>query len=139
MSETYFTDRDLGKLFPSILQQAGLRVERHRDHFRHDTPDEEWLSVVSEKGWIAITHDANIRRRPNQKAAVLDGGLGLIVVVGKLPFPELAEHFVNAIAAVERFVQRHRRPWIARFYPPTPQEMATKLHPRGRIEMWIDK
>jgi hypothetical protein len=121
------------------MRKAGLQVERHGDHFRHDTPDEEWLAVVAARQWIAVTHDANIRRRPNQKTAVLEGGLGLIVVVGKLPFPELAEHFVNAISMVERFVHRHERPWIARFYPPTPKEIATKLKPRGRIEIWIDK
>ncbi|MHB8837523.1 MAG: PIN-like domain-containing protein [Gemmatimonadaceae bacterium] len=137
MSATYFTDRNLGKQFPTILKKAGVRVERFDDHFAHNVPDEEWLAVVAERGWVAITHDANIRRRPNQRAAVLDGGPGLIVVVGKLPFPELATHFARSIAAVERFVRKHERPWIARFYPPTPADMARKLKPRGRIEPWI--
>lgn len=137
MSEIYFTDRNLGKQFPAILRKAGVSVERFDDHFVHDLPDEKWLAEVARRGWVAITHDANIRRRPNQRAAVLDGGLGLIVVVGKLPFPELATHFAHSIAAVERFVQKHERPWIARFYPPTPADLARKLRPRGRIELWI--
>jgi hypothetical protein len=29
----FFTDRDLGTLFPEILKDAGFSVERHRDHF----------------------------------------------------------------------------------------------------------
>lgn len=68
-----------------------------------DLPDEVRLAEVAQREWVAITHDANIRRRPNQRAAVLDGGLGL----------------------------------IAKFYPPTPADIAKKLKPRGRIELWI--
>jgi PIN like domain len=53
----FFTDRDLGKKFPEILRAAGLRIERHMDHFRHDTPDEEWLWEIGKRKWIALTHD----------------------------------------------------------------------------------
>jgi len=28
------------------LRAAGFKVERHADHFRHDTPDEEWLREI---------------------------------------------------------------------------------------------
>lgn len=45
---------------------------------------------------------------------------------------------------VERFddhfahnLPEHERPWIARFYPPTPVDVVRKLKPRGRIELWI--
>ena len=64
MSFVYFTDRDLGKRFPDILQDAGLTVERHADHFVHNAPDEEWLAKVSARGWIALTHNQRIRCRP---------------------------------------------------------------------------
>jgi hypothetical protein len=56
----YFTDRDLGKRFPEILKSAGLTVERHADHFTHDTADEVWLEAVGKRGWIALTYDRRI-------------------------------------------------------------------------------
>ena len=71
MSVVYFTDRDLGKQFPQILSAAGLKVERHADHFVHDAPDEEWLATVGAKGWIALTHNSRIRYTPNEKEAVI--------------------------------------------------------------------
>ena len=43
MTLVFFTDRDLGTLFPEILKDAGFAVERHRDHFPPDCPDEQWL------------------------------------------------------------------------------------------------
>lgn len=47
MSHIYFTDRDLGKRFPEILADAGLRVERHHDLFPADGSDEQWLARLS--------------------------------------------------------------------------------------------
>ena len=67
MSRVYFTDRDLGKQFGAILKSAGLRVERHADHFRHDTPDEKWLAEVGRRGWTALTHDGRIRYKPTER------------------------------------------------------------------------
>jgi hypothetical protein len=50
VSWTFFTDRDLGKRFPEILEAAGLAVERHADHFAPDTRDEDWL--LRRCGWL---------------------------------------------------------------------------------------
>lgn len=49
MSFVFFTDRDLGRQFPDILEANGILVERHRDHFADTAADEEWFtgSVVS--------------------------------------------------------------------------------------------
>jgi hypothetical protein len=116
LSRTYFTDRDLGNAFPELLIAAGLRVERHRDHFRPDCPDAEWLEAVGRKGWIAITHDKRIRYKPNELSAVMQHGVGLLVVIGKAPFPDLARSFVENAAAVERFVAAQRPPFIAKVY-----------------------
>ena len=82
MSVAFFTDRDLGLQFPAILRDAGLSVERHVDHFLPDCPDETWLSEVSAQGWIAVTHDARIRYKPNARAVVMAHKVLLLVVVG---------------------------------------------------------
>jgi PIN like domain len=85
----FFTDRDLGTAFPEILKRAGFAVERHRDHFLPDCPDEDWLAEVGKRQWVALTHDTRIRYKPNELAAVIRHGLRLLVIVGKVPFPEL--------------------------------------------------
>ena len=65
MSVVFFTDRDLGLQFPSILRDAGLSVERHADHFAPACPDDVWLGEVARRAWIALTHDTRIRYKPN--------------------------------------------------------------------------
>lgn len=109
MNHTYFTDRDLGKRFGEILKAGGLTVERHADHFAHDTLDEVWLAEVGKRGWIALTHDRRIRYKPNERDAVMRHGVALLVIVGNAPFPDLARSFVATIPSISSNSSRATR------------------------------
>lgn len=136
MIPVYFTDRDLGKRFPDILRAAGLRVERHADHFPHDTPDEVWLREIGKRGWVAVTHDGRIRYKPNEKAAVMDNDVALLVVIGRAPFPELAAAFVAAEPRIREFLAAHKPPYIAKVYRPGAAAVGVNPSAPGRIEKW---
>ncbi len=139
MTRAYFTDRDLGLEFPKILSEAGLMVHRHADHFAHDCPDEEWLSAIGSRGWVALTHDGRIRYKPNQLRALTDHRVALLVIVGRVPFPNLARAFVLSLSSVEKFLGRHEPPFVGKVYQPSPTDMARKLRPRGRVELWYPR
>lgn len=136
MSFVFFTDRDLGKRFPEILRSNGLMVERHGDHFAPDTADEEWLEVVGKRGWIALTHDRHIRYKPNERDAVMRHGVALLVIVGKSPFPNLADAFVKTFPIIERFLTNHTPPFIAKVYRSSATETVPQGAAPGRIELW---
>jgi hypothetical protein len=136
LNVVFFTDRDLGLKFSEILKQAGLSVERHSDHFAPGAKDTEWLEAIAKQDWIAITHDQRIRYKPNELRAVLDHGVGLIVVVGDAPYPDLAAAFVAAAPKILEFIEKQKRPFIARFYRPTPGELKKNPAATGRIELW---
>lgn len=121
-----------------MLRAAGVRVVTHGDHFKPDTPDEEWIAEVATRGWIAISHDKRIGRRPNERAAVINGGLALLVLVGGAPTAVLAQNPLETLPAIERFLNRHTPPFVARVYRPTPMRLRRKLRPVGRIELWLD-
>lgn len=139
MTRVWFTDRDLGKTFGAILSSAGLTVERHADHFRHDTLDEVWLEDVGRRGWIALTHDSRIRYKPTERDAVMRHGVALLLIVGKAPFPELAKSFVATLPRVERFLDAHEPPFIAKVYRPSPAELTRNSMATGRIELWYPR
>jgi hypothetical protein len=136
LSLVYFTDRDLGKQFPAILLAAGLSVECHDQHFAATTPDEEWLRIVGKRGWVAVTHDKRIRYKPNELAAVMAHQVALLVVVGYVPFPILAQSFVATRSRIERFVTRHAPPYIAKVYRASEREYERNPLSPGRIELW---
>ena len=139
MSLTFFTDRDLGLQFPSILRAAGLSVIRHADVFASEAPDEEWLERVGSDGWIAVTHDRRIRYKPNELAAAIRYRVGLLVVIGAAPFRELAVNFVATLPRIEAFVAEHPRPFIGKVYRPAPAEMTRNRRASGSVTLWYPR
>lgn len=135
----FFTDRDLGAQFPEILRSAGLKVERHRDHFAPHCPDEVWLKDIAQRGWIAVSHDARIRYKPNELAAVSRHGARLLVIVGKAPYPQLARHFVATASKIRAFVARHKAPWIAKVYRPSERELKANPDASGSLVVWYPR
>ena len=108
----FFTDRNLGKQFPNTLIKAGIKVEKHGDHFKDNAKDEEWLAEIGKRGWYIITHDRRIRYKPNEKNAVKKFQVGLFVLVGKLPFSKLSENFILTLPKIQKFIDKNSRPFI---------------------------
>jgi hypothetical protein len=46
------------------------KVELHSRNFAPDCPDEVWIPEVAKRGWIIITGDKMIRRKPSTASAV---------------------------------------------------------------------
>ena len=139
MSRVYFTDRDLGKQFPAILAAAGLQVERHHDLFPADGSDEQWLEYCGTQGRVAISHDQRIRHKVNEREAVMQHGVALLIVIGKAPYPELAKHFVTTLPKIEVFLDKHQPPFIAKVYRSSPTELAQNPSARGEVSLWYPK
>jgi len=102
-----FTERDLGKKFQEMLRAGDLNVERHADHFQHDTPDEVWLREVGRKGRIATTHDGRIRYKPNEVSTVMQNGVAVLVVVVMHPIL-ISRAFVATTPRILSFIARQR-------------------------------
>lgn len=139
MNRVFFTDRDLGKRFPEILAAAGLRVERHADHFPHDCPDPTWLEEIGRRGWVAVTHDTRIRYKPNELAAVVEHRVALLVVIGKAPYPQLAQSFVATRERILDFLDRHSPPFIAKVYRAPAVEVLNDPNAPGRVSLWYPR
>ena len=91
----FFSDRDLGRQFPTGLRVAGVAIERHDDHFGPETPDEEWIGEVGRRQWVAITRDARIRYSPLALSVLRESKVRLFVMVGKLTSAESIEVFLK--------------------------------------------
>lgn len=91
----FFSDRDLGRVLPALLTAAGVRVERHDDHFGPETADEEWIAEIGRRGWVAVTRDARIRYSPLALSVLMSNRAQLFVLVGKLTTAQAAETFLK--------------------------------------------
>lgn len=133
----FFTDRDLGNTIPDALRQAGYHVERHDDHFSPTTTDEEWLPIVAERGWVALSHNKKIRAIAAERDAAMRAGLALFFLIGKMPHPDLAKNLVATLPRIIRFREKHEPPFIARVHRP---ELKFPLGSRpGTVEMALTR
>lgn len=131
MRRVFFIDRDLGRhILPDALEAAGLAVRRHDEHFAPDTPDEVWVPEVAANGWVALSGDQKILRRPLAVAAIRRSRAEILVLVGNhAPAHELATNFINTMPKIERFLARQERPAVAKVYRPTPKELVFEGKP----------
>lgn len=109
-----FVDRDAssGRLFQA-LRDAGIPFEAHRDHFAHDTPDTDWLREVGRRGWLVLTRDQNIRRKPDELAALREADVILFALTsGNLSAQETAEVVVGAWPKMKRMAAAIKPPAI---------------------------
>ena len=116
-SLTYFLDRALGKSVGIALQAIGKKVEFHNDHFAPDSPDTEWLPIVSQRGWIVLTKDENIGRNILEVQAITDNKARVFILVsGNLSTQGMINIFVDAIDKIEKIVKGNSAPFIAKVY-----------------------
>lgn len=121
----YYLDANLdGPELVKRLRSGGLPCEPHRDHFPSDARDEEWIPPIAARGWIIVTRDFAIKRRPNEREAWSSAGATVVMIRGeKLSAEDMAKMLLGAHA------QGRLDNYIAKRSPP----MILYLTPDGQI------
>lgn len=134
MSRVFFIDRDLGRnILPGALERAGFVIERHDLHFEPDTPDEVWIPQVAQRGWVIISGDRKILRRPQEVRALVESQARMLILVGNhAPAVELASNLINTMDKIDELLDRMEPPVVVRVYRPSPRELVGQGKP-GRV------
>ena len=83
--------------------------------FAQDTPDEEWLTRAGQEGWVVLTKDKLIRKRPIEREALVAAHVRAFVFTGgNMSGVEMAESIVAAIPRMLRVIAATEPPFIAR-------------------------
>lgn len=99
---------------PDALRAAGHSVHLQRDEFPRGTLDVDWLPVVGAKGWILITKDERIRKRPIEVRALLGAKVKAFVMTaaGEMTGADQGALIARALRRIVRLAAR-RPPFIA--------------------------
>ena len=110
-----FLDRNLGKhVIAEALLAAGHPVEIHDDHLPVNAPDEDWIKLISSRGWIGVTKDKRIRYRSAEISTIKEYRARVIVIRAKNQTgTELAEILLKYHSRIQKFVTREKAPFIA--------------------------
>lgn len=126
---TFFIDRDLGRIgFPNGLRAAGLSVITLAEHYGipadQQVQDHTWMIEAAQHGWPVFGCDAKHRkrRRPAERAALIESGLQLFVLNGQV---SAAENVARVLANLDAIIRACRRPgpFVYRLHPSRPIEL----------------
>jgi hypothetical protein len=102
-----------------------MPCEPHRDHFAPDAEDEAWIPAIASRGWIIVTRDFAIKRRPAEREAWNTANATVIMVRGeKLSAEDMSKLLLVAHA------RRRLDNYIAKRTPP----MILYVNPDGQLQ-----
>ena len=84
-----FIDRSLGaKRLPDFLRRLGFEVEIHKDHFKQEEDDHNWIPPVVGRGWIILSGDKRLSKDAENLAAVKSSKAQVLLVSDTNSVPE---------------------------------------------------
>lgn len=111
-SPEFFVDRSLGKSIVAGLRSAGLNARSMADVYGEQRaqalPDEIWLRDAGEKGWVVLTKDDAIRRRPAERDALVAAAVRVFCLTTAQLRGE--EQIARFVANRNRIVRQARKP-----------------------------
>jgi hypothetical protein len=121
----YYLDANLdGPELVKRLRDGGVPCEPHRDHFAPDARDEAWIPSIASRGWVIVTRDFAIKRRPNEREAWSSANATVVMIRGERLSAEDMSKLLLA-AHVHGRLDNH----IAKRTPP----MILYLNPDGQL------
>lgn len=105
MPPDLFIDRSLGgKAVPEFLADAWPSPVRKLDEvYGQDAkvPDEAWMSLCDQEGWVAVCKDDRIRTRDGERQLLSRGTLRVFCLAnGQLKRDVMVEHFTANLGAM---------------------------------------
>lgn len=117
----YYLDANLdGPELVQRLRDRGMPCEPHRDHFAPDARDEAWIPTIASRGWIIVTRDFAIKRRPNEREAWSTANATVIMVRGeKLSAEDMSKLLLTAHmnGRLDNYIAKRRPPMILYLNP----------------------
>lgn len=112
---TFVVDECLGgNLVREALVAEGATVVLVKDEFGEGAKDIDWLPEAGKRGWVVLTKDHRIRRRPIERAAFVAACVrGFFLAARGLSGPEVAKLFADQLPHMNRLVADYEPPFIA--------------------------
>lgn len=108
----FLVDRSLGKSIAEGLRAYGVTVHTlasvYGEQGAQQLADETWLDDAGERGWAVLTKDDAIRRRPNERDALMEHGLRVFCITNAQLTG--SEQLARLVANLDRIVRQAETP-----------------------------
>jgi hypothetical protein len=117
----YYLDANLdGPDLVGRLRAGGMPCEPHRDHSAPDERDDAWIPRIASRGWVIVTRDFAIKRRPTEREAWSRANATVLMIRGeKLSAEDMSRMLLGAHAhdRLDNYIAKRLSPMILYLNP----------------------
>lgn len=115
----FLFEESLGRFIPEEFQKrTGAQVKKHAEAFPCGGADQDWIPQAARRGWVLISKDKRIRKRPIELQALIQAKARFFYLrYGDLTKQESADAFITAYPKMLRILENTAPPFIARVSP----------------------
>lgn len=114
----FFVDNNLSTHLAAGMAAFQEDVTHLREHYPENTGDEVWLQDIGSKGWILVTRDEAIRRKPAELDALRTHRVGAFFLGGKNRSRcDLIQQLIRNWPQMKSLASKTKRPFAFRVPP----------------------
>ena len=105
-----FFDNNVAPALVNILKALSVDAVHLKEHFKQNTTDEDWIPEVGRHGWIVVTWDFRIYKRPAQRDALTQNGVKAVFLPSSFSQKKIwdqaawiVKHWPKIVEQVDRF------------------------------------
>jgi PIN like domain len=113
----FYVDESIySRILIQALKEVDAQFSTVGDAIPFGAPDEEWLEVCGNSGWLALTRDQRIRYRTLEKRAVRDYRVGMFTFTGgQATAQQTTDRIMALLAKFSHIASSESRPFIYTF------------------------
>ena len=82
-SSVFYLDESIySRILAEALTAAGVNVRRPGRDVPFGTPDEDWLTLAGQNGWITLLRDKRVRHREVERTAIVEAKVAAFIFTG---------------------------------------------------------
>jgi len=111
---TFFFDENISPRVAAALAALDFPVTHLLDHLPQGTPDKDFFPYIGEQGWVLVTQDKRIRKRPHERIAMRKAGLGAFILTGQADktISEMTMLLLKHMPEMMKLSMKHEPPYI---------------------------
>jgi predicted nuclease of predicted toxin-antitoxin system len=111
---TFLFDENIPEGIVVALRALNHVVAHVYEHGLKGADDPVVFAFCAERGWLLVTRDKKIRRKPHERAAYLAAGIGIFIYTGSAErtLDEQMVHVLRTMPEIERIAGHSRPPYI---------------------------
>lgn len=111
---TLLFDENIPQRIVVALRALNREVAHVYEHGLRAAPDPEVFAFCSARGWVLLTRDKKIRRKPHERAAYLATGIGVFIYSGtaERTLDDQIMHILKTLPEIEKLAARTHPPYL---------------------------